>query len=47
MILLANQNYKNDGIYIKKEIAKKIIDNYGTDLLKLPETKITLESLEN
>jgi hypothetical protein len=47
MILLPNQNYKNDGIYIKKEIAKKIIDNYGTDLLKLPETKITLDTLEN
>lgn len=37
MIPLPNNNYINDGLYIKKDLAKMIIKKYGTNLLQIPE----------
>lgn len=46
MILLPNVNYINDGIYIKKDIAKIIFDKYGTDLINIT-TKTSIEKIED
>jgi glycosyltransferase involved in cell wall biosynthesis len=39
MIILPNKNYFNDGIYVKKEIAYKLVNKFGTDLINLKENK--------
>lgn len=45
LIPLPNNKYMNDGIYIKKDIAKNIINKYGNKLLDIMEkTSITLNT---
>lgn len=46
LILLPNKNYLNDGIYIKKDLAHKIIKNYGTELTSTPNVQIILTNEE-
>ena len=48
MVSLPNNNYMNDGIYIKKKLAVSIITKYGTNLLNMTEkVSINLNDLVN
>ena len=45
LVILPNRNYLNDGLYVKKELAIKIIKKYGTELLNVSEkVSIKLDS---
>ena len=47
LIPLQNKNYMNDGLYIKKDIAKKLLKKYGINLFDVsPKVSLKIEDFE-